>query len=164
MGESRQDGPLIAVCGASTSTATEDELSYSVGKLLAERGAVVVCGGHSGVMSSGAAGARSAGGTVVGLLPGRESTEANQYVSLAIPTGLGQMRNGLIANACAAMIAVGGGYGTLSEIAFTRKLGKPVAGLHSWRVIPPGETEPEQNIHECESPLEAVEWVFTQID
>jgi hypothetical protein len=164
MAESRQNGPLIAVCGASTSTATEDELAFSVGKLLAERGAVVVCGGRSGVMSSGAEGAQSAGGTVVGLLPGLESSEANQYVSVAIPTGMGQMRNGLIANAAAAMIAVGGGYGTLSEVAFMRRLGKPVAGLQSWRVIPPGETEPEQNIHACTSPEEAVAWVFTQID
>jgi uncharacterized protein (TIGR00725 family) len=164
MGESHQDGPLIAVCGASASTATEDELAFSVGKLLAERGAVVVCGGRSGVMSSGAAGARSAGGTVVGFLPGLEAAEANQHVSVAIPTGMGQMRNGLIANACVAMIAIGGGYGTLSEIAFMRRLGKPVAGLHSWRVIPPGETEPEQNINACGSPQEAVNWVFTQID
>jgi uncharacterized protein (TIGR00725 family) len=163
MTQTSRDGTLIAVCGTSTSNAAEDELAYSVGKLLAERGAVVVCGGHSGVMSSGAAGARSAGGKVVGLLPGSDAAEANPHVSLVIPTGMGQMRNGLIANTCDAMIAVGGGYGTLSEIAFMRKLGKPVVTLESWKVIAPRADGPDQSIHSCESPQAAVEWVFKHL-
>jgi len=163
MSENIRSLPLIAVCGTSTSNAAEDELAYSVGKLLAERGAVVVCGGHSGVMSSGAAGARSAGGQVIGLLPGSDAAEANPHVSLAIPTGMGQMRNGLIANVCNAMIAVGGGYGTLSEIAFMRKLGKPVVTLESWKVIAPGAAGPDQTIHSCDSPQAAVDWVFKHL-
>ena len=113
-----------------------------MGKLLAQRDAVVVCGGRGGVMSSGAAGARSAGGQVIGLLPGSEPADANPHVTVAIPTGMGQMRNGLIANACAAMIAVGGSYGTLSEIGFMRKLGRPVATLESWKVAAPETPDP----------------------
>jgi uncharacterized protein (TIGR00725 family) len=163
MGGTGGHGPLIALCGASTSTKSEDDLAYSVGKLLAGRDAVVVCGGRGGVMSSGAAGARSAGGQVIGLLPGSESSEANPHVSVAIPTGMGQMRNGLIANACAAMIAVGGSYGTLSEIGFMRKLGRPVAALESWKVVPPGDAGPDQDLHACQSPQEAVDWVFQRV-
>jgi len=112
----------------------ESDEAFEVGRLLAERGAVVVTGGLGGVMASAARGAASAGGLVVGLLPGLDRSAANEWVSVAIPTGLGELRNGLVVRASDALIAVGGGYGTLSEIALALKAGKPVVGIGSWEI------------------------------
>jgi uncharacterized protein (TIGR00725 family) len=93
-----------------------------------------VTGGLGGIMASASRGAASAGGVVVGLLPGSDRAAANEWVSVAIPTGLGELRNGLIVRACDAVIAVGGGYGTLSEIALALKAGKRVVGVGSWEI------------------------------
>jgi uncharacterized protein (TIGR00725 family) len=105
-----------------------------VGRLVAERGAVLVCGGLGGAMEAACRGAKEAGGTTVGLLPGPDRAGANPYVDVALPTGLAQGRNFLIVHAADALIAVGGGYGTLSEIALALRLGKPVIGLDSWDI------------------------------
>jgi uncharacterized protein (TIGR00725 family) len=105
-----------------------------VGRLLAEAGAVVVTGGLGGVMEAASKGAREAGGTVVALLPGLDRADANPFVDVAIPTGMGEMRNALIVRAADAVVAVGGEWGTLSEIAFARKTGKPVVGVGSWQL------------------------------
>ena len=105
-----------------------------VGRLLAERGAVVVCGGLGGVMEAACRGARAAGGTTVGLLPGVDRSEANRHVDIAVPTGLGEGRNALVVRAADAVIAIGGGYGTLSEIALALRAGKPVIGLDTWEI------------------------------
>ena len=105
-----------------------------VGRLVAEAGGVVVCGGLGGVMEAACRGARSAGGVTVGLLPSDERRTANPFVSVAIPTGLGELRNGLVVRAADAIIAVGGAYGTLSEVALALKLGRPVVGLGTWEV------------------------------
>ena len=112
----------------------ESEVALEVGRLLAERGVVVVTGGRGGVMASACRGARSAGGVTLGLLPGLDRGEANEWVTVAVPTGLGELRNGLVVRASDALVAVGGGYGTLSEIALALKAGKRVVGIGSWEI------------------------------
>lgn len=124
----------VAVCGASAAGAEQLRLAEAVGRLLAERGAVVVCGGLGGVTEAASKGATDAGGIVVGLLPGESREGANPYLSVALATGLGQARNVLIVTAADAVIAIGQGWGTLSEIAFARRLGRRVLGLDTWRV------------------------------
>jgi uncharacterized protein (TIGR00725 family) len=106
----------------------------SVGRALAARGAVVVCGGLGGAMEAACRGAKEAGGTTVGLLPGADRTQANPYVDVAVATGLGEGRNALVARTADALVAVGGGYGTLSEIALALRAGKRVVGLGSWEI------------------------------
>ena len=126
--------PYIAVVGPSE--ATDDELSAAeaVGRGLAERGAVLVCGGLGGVMAGACRGAQAAGGTTVGILPGKERAAANEWVDVAVSTGLGEARNALVVRAADAVVAVGGGYGTLSEIALALKAGKPVIGVDTWKL------------------------------
>ncbi len=108
------------------------ETAYEVGRLAAERGWVVTTGGLGGVMEAASKGAKEAGGTTVGILPSYDAATANPYVDLVIPTGLGHARNALVVAAGSAVIAVGGRYGTLSEIGLALKLGKPVVGLNTW--------------------------------
>jgi uncharacterized protein (TIGR00725 family) len=122
----------VAVVGPGDATPEEMDRAEEVGRLLAGGGAVVVCGGLGGVMEAVSRGARSAGGTVVGILPGSRRTDANQYVTVALPTGMGEMRNALIVRAVDAVIAVGGAYGTLSEIALALRTGVPVVGMGTW--------------------------------
>jgi uncharacterized protein (TIGR00725 family) len=105
-----------------------------VGRLLAERGAVLVCGGLGGTMEAACRGAKQAGGTTVGLLPGESRSDANRFVDVAIPTGLGEARNALVVRASDVVVAVGGGYGTLSEIALALRAGKRVVGLGTWEI------------------------------
>jgi uncharacterized protein (TIGR00725 family) len=105
-----------------------------VGRLLAERGAVLVCGGLGGTMEAACRGAREGGGTTIGILPGLDRPDANPYVEVALPTGLGEARNALVVRAADVVIAVGGGYGTLSEIALALKAGKRVIGLGTWEI------------------------------
>jgi len=122
--------PIIAVIGGSTCSAEETALAEDVGRCLAQQGAVVVCGGLTGVMEAVAKGAKSNGGITVGILPGGDPTAANQYIEVPLATGLGEMRNFLIVRSAHALIAIGGGVGTLSEIALAQRIGKPVVGLH----------------------------------
>jgi uncharacterized protein (TIGR00725 family) len=103
-----------------------------LGRRLAEAGAVVVCGGGPGVMEAVCRGARSAGGTTVGLLPGFDRRDGNPHLSVAVPTGMGQGRNLLLVRSSDALVAVGGGFGTLSEIALALRTGVPVVGLATW--------------------------------
>ena len=125
--------PMIAVCGAGEDASAEQlALAEEAGALIAEAGAVLVCGGLGGVMEAACRGARSRLGTTLGLLPGDSPREANGWVTLAIPTGLGEGRNLLIVRAASAVIAIGGGWGTLSEVAFAMKIGVPVVGLGSF--------------------------------
>ena len=105
-----------------------------MGRLLGGRGAVVVSGGLGGVMEAACRGAREAGGVTVGILPGLDRAAANPYVDVALPTGLGEARNALVVRAADVLIAVGGGYGTLSEIALALKAGKRVIGLDTWEI------------------------------
>ena len=107
-----------------------------VGRLLAEGGCVVINGGLGGVMEAASEGARAAGGTVVGVVPSADPHTANAHVSIAIATGMGDARNVILANTAEAFVAVGGAYGTLSEIAFALKRGKRVVSVGSWNVDP----------------------------
>lgn len=102
------------------------ETAYAVGAAVAAAESVLVCGGLGGVMAAACRGAREAGGTTLGLLPGLDRTAANRWVELAVPTGLGELRNGLVVRAADGVLVVGGGWGTLSEVAFARKAGRSV--------------------------------------
>lgn len=124
----------VAVIGGGTCSPAEVATAEEVGALLARAGAVVVCGGLSGVMEAACRGARREGGLTVGILPGNDRAAANPHVMVAIATGLGELRNGLVARAADAVIAVGGEFGTLSEIGFALKLGKRVIGLSTWEL------------------------------
>jgi uncharacterized protein (TIGR00725 family) len=127
------DAPVyVAVIGASDATAEQIAEAEAAGRRLAELGAVVVTGGRGGVMEAASRGAKLAGGQTVGILPGLDRSDANAFVDVAIPTGLGEMRNALVARAGQAVIAVGGAWGTLAEIAFARAAGKAVFGVGSW--------------------------------
>jgi uncharacterized protein (TIGR00725 family) len=118
-------------------------VAESVGAALAASGAVLVCGGLGGVMAGACRGAKSAGGLTVGLLPGRLSSEANPWVDVVIPTGLAEARNALVVLSASAVIAVGGEYGTLSEIALALRSGIPVIGVGTWSITrPTGQTDP----------------------
>ena len=121
---------IIAVIGGGNCSAEETSLAEDVGRRLADGGAVVICGGLGGVMEAVAKGAQSNGGTTVGILPGSDPTAANPYIDVPLATGLGEMRNFLIVRSAQALIAIGGGIGTLSEIALAQRIGKPVVGLH----------------------------------
>lgn len=125
---------VVAVVGPSEATAADERAASAVGAALAARGVTVICGGLGGVMEADCAGARSAGGTTIGLLPGTDRAAANRFVSVPIPTGMGELRNGLIVRACDALIAVGAGYGTLSEIALALRGDKRVVGVGSWEI------------------------------
>jgi uncharacterized protein (TIGR00725 family) len=124
--------PYVAVCGSGTATEGEAARAEEVGRLLAEAGAIVVCGGLTGVMDAAARGAAAAGGTAVGLLPGADRTEASEHLTVSLPLGMGEARNAFVVRAADALIAVGGEWGTLSEIALAVKMGKPVIGLDTW--------------------------------
>jgi uncharacterized protein (TIGR00725 family) len=126
--------PWIAVVGPGTADARELERAEDAGAAIADAGAVLVCGGLGGVMEAACRGARSRGGTTVGLLPGVDREDANGWVLLAIPTGLGEARNALVVRAADAIVAIGGAWGTLSEIALALKAGKPVVGLDTWEL------------------------------
>ncbi len=139
--------PYVAVVGPSHASALELERSQAVGRELAIAGATVLTGGLGGVMEAASRGAAEAGGLTVGLLPGSHRAQANRWVSVAIATGLGELRNGLIIRASDAVVAVGGAHGTLSEIALALKTGTPVIGLGTW---------PIDGIEAVESPGQAV--------
>jgi uncharacterized protein (TIGR00725 family) len=126
--------PYVAVVGPGDASAAEQEAAETVGELLARDGAVLVCGGLGGVMAAACRGAASANGLTVGLLPGSERTAANEWVRAAIPTGMGELRNGLVVRAADAVVAIGGAHGTLSEISLALKTGVPVVGLDTWAI------------------------------
>jgi uncharacterized protein (TIGR00725 family) len=124
--------PYIGVAGASQPDASLVALAERLGRQLARAGAIVLCGGGTGVMTAVCRGARAEGGTTVGLLPGTERSSGNPYLTVALPTGLDQGRNLLLVRASDALVAVGGGFGTLSEIALALRTGVPVVGLATW--------------------------------
>ncbi|MGQ9559367.1 MAG: TIGR00725 family protein [Candidatus Oleimicrobiaceae bacterium] len=142
----------IAVLGGAACTPEASKLAYEVGSLIAERGGVLICGGRGGVMEAACKGASDKGGLTIGILPGDLAEEANRFVHVALPTGLGEARNVIIVKSADAAIAVNGSYGTLSEIAFCLKLGVPVVGLQTWTIDP--------NIHQAQGAAEAVELAF----
>jgi len=128
--------PVIAVCGSGSPSPDTDALAEEVGRLLGNAGATLVCGGLSGVMEAACRGAKEEGGTTIGILPGDDRRAANPHVDVAIATGMGEMRNGLLVRSADAVIAIGGGPGTLSEIGFALKIGRSVIALQTWAIDP----------------------------
>lgn len=127
----------IGVIGSGRSDPKWDSWAEAIGREIAKAGAVLVCGGLSGVMAAAAKAAKEAGGTTIGILPGTDPKEANPGITIPIPTGLGEGRNLIVVQSSDALIAVGGGAGTLSEIGFALKLRKPLILLGSWSIEPP---------------------------
>jgi uncharacterized protein (TIGR00725 family) len=138
----------VAVVGSGTARGELYEQAREVGRLVAEREATVVCGGLSGVMEAAARGATEAGGTAIGILPGEDRSRQNEYLTYSVATGAGQARNLAVVCSADVVIAVGGEYGTLSEIGLALKIGHPVVALHSWNL---GE-----HVTEVGSPEQAV--------
>ncbi len=145
----------LAVVGGSVCTEEEKQLARETGREIVRRGGVVICGGGSGVMEAASEGAASEGGVVLGILPGDDHSLGNLFLSFSIATGLGEARNAIIARTADGVIAVGGEYGTLSEIALALKMGKPVVGIKSWSLQHPRRDR--QVILEAETAEEAVE-------
>jgi uncharacterized protein (TIGR00725 family) len=145
--------PYVGVAGASQPDARLVTLAEALGRRLAEAGATVLCGGGTGVMTAVCRGAREAGGMTVGLLPGPDRSGGNPYLTVALPTGLGEGRNLLLVRASDALVAVGGGFGTLSEIALALRTGVPVVGLATWGLTLAGK--PVTPFPVVESPEEA---------
>src|SRR6185369_5542603 len=144
----------IAIVGPGSAAAAELEAAEEAGAAVAEAGAGLVCGGLGGVMEAACRGARSRGGLTLGLLPGSDRDAANGWVVVAVPTGLGEARNALVVRAADAVVAIGGGWGTLSEIALALRAGVPVVGVGTWEPaiggsVPPGSVA-------APGPLEAV--------
>ena len=124
--------PYVAVVGPGTATGELYERAREVGRLVAERGGVVVCGGLSGAMEAAARGAAEAGGISIGILPDEDRQRANRYLTHSVATGAGQARNLAVVCSGDVVVAVGGEYGTLSEIGLALKMGRPVVALDSW--------------------------------
>jgi uncharacterized protein (TIGR00725 family) len=140
------------------SGAEHEERAEEVGRLLAERGCVVVTGGLGEVMAGAARGAKAAGGTTIGILPGESLAERNEWVDLAVATGIGHARNLAVVASGAAVIAVGGSWGTLAEIAFARRLGRPVV------ILEPGWQIEGEGVERARSPEEAVEAALARVE
>ena len=146
---------FIAVIGENDPPAHLAALAEEVGGELAAAEAVLVCGGMGGAMEAACRGARRGGGVTIGILPGTKHNTANPYVLYPIPTGLGHARNILVARSAHALIAIGGKYGTLSEIAFAKVEGTPVIGLETWELTREGQIEP--HIQRARDAKEAVQ-------
>jgi uncharacterized protein (TIGR00725 family) len=149
-------GKIIAVIGGGECSDSDYATAETVGRLIAENGGIVICGGLYGVMEAACKGAYQAGGLTIGILPSGDIVEANPYVKIPVATGMGIGRNIVIIRTARAVIAVNGKYGTLSEIAYALQLKKPVFGLNSWNEIP--------GIAAVQSPEEAVQRAFESIN
>jgi uncharacterized protein (TIGR00725 family) len=146
---------MIAVIGGESGSPEEERTAFEVGRELAMRGHVLICGGRHGIMREACRGAREAGGHTIGVLPGGDRSDMNEFVEFPIVTGLGFARNAIIARSADAVVAIGGRYGTLSEIAFAFIAGKPVAGIATWDLThPSGEPVP---IVACATAAEAID-------
>jgi len=150
------DATIIGVIGSGLATGKVYAEAVDVGRLVAQGGAMVLTGGLGGVMEAACKGAKEAGGTTIGVLPGFDVQDANRFVDIPIVTGLNHARNIIIARTSHVLIAVGGEYGTLSEIAFALKLGKTVISLGSWDL--------GDRIKKAGSPEEAVTMAFKSLD
>ena len=149
-------GPFIGVVGAGTCSKEIEALAAEVGREIARRGGVLVCGGRGGVMTAAARGAKEIGGFTVGILPGPNIRDANEYIDFPIATNMGQARNAVIVQTSEVLIAVSGGYGTLSEIALALKTGKGVVALRPRFPLP--------DVREAEDPREAVAEALAILD
>lgn len=150
-----QKGIFITVIGASDCSTEETRLAEEVGRELARRGATLICGGLEGVMDAACRGATSQGGITIGILPGDSRKDANPYVQIPIVTGMGYTRNAIVAKSGQAVIAIGGSYGTLSEIAYALQSDIPVISLGTWSLAREGVVD--KSIIVAQNPVDAVE-------
>lgn len=139
--------PVIAVIGAGKCSKKMKDAAAEVGRFVAEHGGMIVCGGLGGIMEGAARGAREAGGTAIGILPGESAADANEFVDIVIPTGMGEARNILVIRTADVVIAFPGKYGTLTEMAFARLFEKPLISVQAWKL---GE-----EVTQVEDPVEA---------
>jgi uncharacterized protein (TIGR00725 family) len=152
------DRPYVAVVGGGEAAADATSVAEDVGRELGRRGAVLVCGGLGGVMEAACRGAKAEGGTTVGILPGDDRRAGNTFLDVALPTGMGEARNALVVKAADVVIAIGGEFGTLSEIALALRTGKPVVGISTWELAKDGR--PVDAIVRALSAADAVEAAF----
>ena len=146
--------PIIAVIGGSQPTTKEAKAAEEIGRELARQGAILVCGGLGGVMEAACKGASAEGGTTIGILPGDNRRAKNPYVQIPIVTGIGYARNVAVVKSAQAVIAIGGSYGTLTEIGHALQSGIPVVGLNTWVISRNGKED--KSIILAQSPAEAV--------
>jgi len=146
---------IVAVIGGGECSSGEGDLAEAVGRELAERNAILICGGLGGVMEAACRGARSQGGLTIGILPGDEPAMANPYVQIPIATGVGHARNMAVVKSAQAVIAIDGDYGTLSEIAYALKSSIPVIGLNTWLLSRNGEED--NSLIRVQDAIEAVD-------
>jgi uncharacterized protein (TIGR00725 family) len=146
---------IIAVIGDSSCSPGEAKLAESVGELLAQQGATIVCGGLGGVMEAACRGAKSKGGLTIGILPGQDPGTANPWVDIPVVTGIGEARNVAVVKSAQAVIAIGGRYGTLTEIAYALKSNIPIIGLNTWSLSRSGQKD--DSIMRVQSAAEAVD-------
>ena len=142
----------IGIIGAGFCDEETAGLAEQIGRMVAERGAILYCGGLGGVMEAAAKGAFETGGITVGILPGAKASDANPYIKVPVVTGMGHARNVVLVRSCEALIAISGSHGTLSEIALALKMWKPVIGFRTWENLP--------DVHYVNSAEEAVEKTF----
>jgi len=152
---------IIAVIGGGQCSQQETELAEAVGREIARRGAVLVCGGLSGVMEAACRGASNEGGLTIGILPGENRDAANPYVRIPIVTGIGYARNVIVAKSAQAVIAIDGSYGTLTEIGYALQSGIPVIGLNTWSLARDGQ--PNSSIIPAENATDAVSKAISSI-
>lgn len=150
------NGIIIGVIGGNYCSEADALAAEAVGRRIAEKGAMLICGGGQGIMEAACRGAAEAGGTTIGILPGGDCREANPYVTVPVATGMGIGRNIVIIRSARALIAIDGKYGTLSEIAYALQLHKPVFSLNSWTDIP--------GVVAVASPEEAVERAWAALE
>jgi hypothetical protein len=155
--------PQVSVIGVGRPDEEAEALAEEVGRLLAKAGVRVVCGGLGGVMSAVAKGASEAGGEVIGIVPSADPADANPYCTHVIATGIGKARNLAVVASGEAVIAIGGQWGTLSEIAHAREFGRPVVALASWRVEPHVPIAGGEGIEPAETPEHAVSLALSAI-
>lgn len=149
-----REAPYVAVIGAGEATERQIGDAEEVGRLLAAGGAVLVCGGLGGVMHAAARGCTHAGGSAVGILPGDDRSPGSPHLTMTVATGLGEARNAIVVRAADAVIAIGGEFGTLSEIGLALRMGKTVVGLDTWSLAQkPGDDDP---LVRADSPADAV--------
>jgi uncharacterized protein (TIGR00725 family) len=141
--------PVIAVVGAGKCSKKLRDMAAEVGRIIAENGGVIVCGGLGGIMEGAARGAKEAGGTTIGIIPSDQKQDANEYIDYVIPSGLGEVRNILVVRTADVIVAFPGKYGTLSEMAFALQAGKPLISVNAWKL--------GDDIKQADSPKEAAE-------
>lgn len=146
--------PIVAVIGASQSTQQDEEYAYEIGRLLAQENWILINGGLEGVMEASAKGASLEKGIVVGILPGPEASAANAYITIPLATNMFWGRNAIIAQAADIFVAIGGSYGTLSEIALALAHKKKVFGLNSWEI---------EGVTKVSHPQEAIERIRAEL-